>query len=61
MTEQCSGANFESFAGLPYEQSVLEVSWLAPTIESWGGGDREVLHRERLRWGETGSLAGVAR
>lgn len=62
VTEQCSGANFESFVGLPYDQSVLEVSWLEPTVESWGGGDREILCIVNdPAGGVTGSLAGAAR
>jgi hypothetical protein len=34
---------FATFVGIPYEDSVLEVSWLSPTAESWDAGDRELL------------------
>jgi hypothetical protein len=62
VTEQCTGGNFESFVGLSYDQSVLEVSWLEPTIESWGSGDREILCIVNdPAGGVTGSLAGAAR
>ncbi|MBD0293338.1 MAG: septum formation family protein, partial [Jiangellaceae bacterium] len=36
-------AEFEDFVGIPYEDSVLDVGFLAPTEESWREGDREVL------------------
>jgi hypothetical protein len=36
------GAEFEGFVGLPYEESVLEFSYLYPTEESWDAGDRSV-------------------
>jgi hypothetical protein len=40
--EECV-AEFESFVGMPYEQSALEVIWLEPTQESWEQGDRELV------------------
>jgi Septum formation len=40
--EECL-AEFESFVGMPYEQSALEVIWLEPTEESWEQGDRELV------------------
>ncbi|HEY6414866.1 MAG TPA: septum formation family protein [Acidimicrobiales bacterium] len=59
--EQCVG-NFEGFVGMPYEQSVLEVTWLEPTAGSWDAGDRELLCMVADPAGDvTGSLAGVAR
>jgi hypothetical protein len=59
--EQCLGA-FESFVGLPYDQSVLEVTTLEPTSESWAQGDRELLCIVvDPAGGVTGSLAGAAR
>lgn len=34
---------FETFIGKTYEESELDVFYLAPTEDSWGSGDREVL------------------
>src|SRR5918995_638111 len=34
---------FTEFVGMPYEESVLEINYMAPTEESWGQGDRELL------------------
>ena len=42
VNEQCTG-QFESFVGLAYDDSELYIYYLAPTEDSWGGGDREVL------------------
>ena len=59
--EQCLGS-FETFVGLPYEQSTLDITWLEPTSGSWDGGDRELLCMVFDPAGDvTGSLAGVAR
>lgn len=38
----CIGS-FESFVGLTYNESVLEIQWLEPTEESWAQGDRELV------------------
>lgn len=59
--EQCI-ANFESFVGLPYTDSVLQVTWLEPTQESWDAGDRELLCMVVDPAGDvTGSLEGANR
>jgi hypothetical protein len=42
VNEECTG-QFESFVGLAYDDSELYIYYLAPTEDSWGGGDREVL------------------
>ncbi|HEV7199371.1 MAG TPA: septum formation family protein [Candidatus Limnocylindria bacterium] len=34
---------FEEFVGMTYEESELDIYYLAPTEDSWGSGDREVL------------------
>ena len=61
VNEQCIG-NFESFIGLPYEQSALQVTWLEPTAGSWEAGDRELLCiASDPAGGVAGSLSGVAR
>jgi hypothetical protein len=54
---------FEAFVGLPYEESVLYVSSLSPTPESWDAGDRELLCLLDAPEGEvlTGSARGTAR
>lgn len=36
-------AEFESYIGIPYEQSSFEVSFYYPTSASWANGDREIL------------------
>ncbi len=40
--EECAN-NFESFVGIPYNDSILELSYLFPTYESWLDGDNEVV------------------
>jgi hypothetical protein len=41
-TEELCIAEFESFVGLSYEESVLDVFYLSPTEETWLVGDRAV-------------------
>ena len=54
---------FESYVGLSYEESALEVFPITPTEGSWDGGDREIicalynLDLSKL----TGSMEGSAR
>ncbi|WP_169738855.1 septum formation family protein [Jiangella gansuensis] len=36
-------AEFETFVGLTYDESVLEIQWLEPTEDSWAQGDRELV------------------
>jgi len=36
-------AEFESFVGIPWDDSVVEYGYLTPTEQSWADGDREVL------------------
>ena len=56
-------AEFESYVGLSYEESALEVFPITPTQGSWDDGDREVicalynLDLSKL----TGSMEGAAR
>ncbi len=52
---------FESFVGMSYAESILDIFYLAPTAESWSqGNDREIscaifhLEGEKL----TGSMSG---
>jgi Septum formation/Protein of unknown function (DUF2510) len=59
--EQCLPA-FQSFVGLDYYDSVLEVTFLSPTADSWDAGDRELLCLVVDPAGDvTGSLAGANR
>lgn len=59
--EQCLPA-FESFIGLDYNSSVLEVNYLSPTPDSWDAGDRELLCLVYDPSGNvTGTLAGANR
>jgi hypothetical protein len=53
---------FETFVGVPYEESALLVTWLEPTQASWDTGDRELLCIAVDPEGDaTGSFAGTAR
>jgi Septum formation len=36
-------AEFEGFVGIPYDDSVLDIAYLAPTEDGWRSGDRAVL------------------
>lgn len=53
---------FEEFVGVPWSDSELDFGFLAPTAESWGEGDREILctvgHPNRTL---TGTLEGTNR
>ncbi len=55
-------ANFESYVGLPYPESVFVYTVLQPTQGSWDSGDRELLCLLADPAGEmTGSAAGSNR
>jgi hypothetical protein len=59
--EQCMPA-FQTFVGLPYDQSVIEVTTLEPTAETWADGDRELVCIAVDPAGNvTGSLQGANR
>ena len=49
-------SRFEGFVGIPYPDSALLVTWLAPTAESWAAGDRELLC---LAAGPAGEVVGT--
>ncbi|MFM9877537.1 MAG: septum formation family protein [Rhodoglobus sp.] len=54
--------NFNSFAGINYDQSTLSFSYYYPTEGSWGNGDREILCLILDPAGKTtGTLADSAR
>lgn len=62
VAEQCYGANFQTFVGLPHEQSTLQIGWAEPTTASWNEGDRQLLCIVTdPAGGVTGSLQGAAR
>ncbi len=55
-------AEFNTFVGLSYEESVLNFSYYFPTVGSWESGDREILcliYEDGVK--SVGSLAGAAR
>ena len=59
--EDCK-AQFNTFAGIDYDQSALDFSYYYPTAGSWDNGDREILcliYEYQVK--TTGSLAGAAR
>jgi hypothetical protein len=59
--EGCEGA-FEDYVGVAYLDSALYYTYLLPTQESWGDGDREivcVLYEPGVKL--TGSMEGAAR
>lgn len=59
--EFCYG-EFQGFVGVAWEDSEFEYGYLAPTEQSWGQGDREVLCVVWDPAGLTsGTLAGAAR
>lgn len=35
--------DFEQYVGRDYQSSELDMTWLIPTSDSWGDGDREVV------------------
>ncbi|OLT46452.1 septum formation family protein [Cellulosimicrobium sp. CUA-896] len=53
---------FESYVGLPYEESELYAWWFSPTEDNWTWGDHSVqCIVEPLRGTVTGTLEGAAR
>jgi Septum formation len=60
--EELCMAEFESFVGVPYEESALYLSFLTPSEESWSNGDRQVICTIYDPDGETtGTLADANR
>jgi len=61
--EQGCDAAFPSFVGIPYDQSALDYQYVAPTVDTWADGDREIscLLYDPAVEQTTGSLAGSAR
>jgi hypothetical protein len=60
--EELCIAEFESFVGLPYEESALYLHYLTPSEESWSDGDREVVCKVYDPDGDTtGTLADANR
>ncbi len=53
---------FETFVGIPYADSELEIKWLEPTESSWSEGDRELVCTVYDESGPvTGTLEGAER
>lgn len=42
-SEEFCASTFESFVGMSYADSALELSYLYPTSSSWQNGDKEIL------------------
>jgi len=65
MTQADTGfeAEYGSFGGLSYEESVFDFGLLFPMAESWAAGDREILCiiSDPARTIILGSLAGAGR
>lgn len=62
--EQCQGALFESFVGIPYVESAeIYASWLAPDADAWADGERTVVcvAHAQDRSPTTGSYEGAGR
>jgi hypothetical protein len=57
----CSLFVRESFVGVPYLQSELEVTTLEPTDESWELGDRELVCMVQDPTGRSPELEGANR
>jgi hypothetical protein len=47
-------ARFEDYVGLPFQQSRFQATFLAPSEDTWGDGDREVVC---LAFSGTGELS----
>ena len=61
-TDRC-GAVFGDFVGIPYADSTLDYSYVAPTEDTWAQGDREILCLifDPVAGQTTGSLAASQR
>lgn len=40
--EECTGPAYTDYVGVPYPDSEFDVTFLLPTAETWGTGDREI-------------------
>lgn len=61
-TEQCEGAAFQEFVGMPYAESEIVYTTLEPTAQTWAEGDRELVCIAQDPAGNTtGSLRGANR
>lgn len=61
--ELCAGQDFQTYVGVPYEQSEIFFSTIVPSEDTWEDGDREVvcILTDRERTDITGSLRGANR
>jgi hypothetical protein len=60
--EETCTAEFQTYVGLPYDESALDFTWLQPTADSWEQGDRELVCLVYDPAGPvTGSLQGANR
>ena len=61
--QECTGPAFQSYVGMPYQDSAIYANTLLPTSESWASGDREIVCYLQDQNGAelTGSLRGANR
>lgn len=60
----CAGQDFQTYVGVPYQQSTIYFSSLTPTDDTWDDGDREIvciLLADEQGSETTGSLRGADR
>ena len=63
-TELCSGQEFQTYVGKPYQESTIYLSYLVPSSDTWEDGDREIvciLAADENGSETTGSLRGANR
>ena len=60
----CSGPDFQTYVGKPYDESEVYLSFLVPSTDTWDDGDREIvciLKADQAGSASTGSLRGANR
>lgn len=60
----CSGQDFQTYVGKPYQESAIYLSYLVPSDDTWENGDREIvciLTADEAGSASTGSLRGANR
>lgn len=60
----CSGQDFQTYVGKPYDESTVYLQFLVPSEDTWEDGDREIvciLTADEAGSESTGSLRGANR
>ena len=60
----CSGQDFQTYVGKPYQESSIYLTYLVPSSDTWDDGDREIvciLTADEAGSESTGSLRGANR